>query len=277
MTRPEISFADLLDGCAVLPFAHRGASLVAPENTMAAFAAAVSLGFNIIETDIQVSQSGTPYVFHDDSTLRMTGQAHPIADLSDAKIAQLRISGKHAIPTLAAVFEEFPDICFNLDAKSDTAPDAMARVIRRANAQARVCIGSFSDRRIARIKALLGGDICYGLGMASAARFFLASRSGICQKFSARCVQLPISYRGVQIVSARTIQYAHKVGLKLHVWTVNDAAAMTDLLALGCDGIMTDDCARLKTVMQEYGAWPSDIQTGAHSGHDRQTVERFSK
>jgi glycerophosphoryl diester phosphodiesterase len=256
MARSTLTFNDLLNAVPLVPFAHRGAGLLAPENTMAAFEHAVALGYPVIETDIQASRDGTLYVYHDKNLVRLTGTNAQIANLSDADIASIQVAGAHPLPKLADVLEAFPETLFNLDAKTWPATQPMAELIRKAGAEDRVCIGSFSEARIRKVVGQIGAGTCHSLGTGGAVRFYFAAQLGLPQRFSAACVQFPVTYKGVTLVNRRTVDYAHRQGLKVHVWTVNDTDEMERLLDLGVDGLMTDDCAAMRDVLEARGLWP---------------------
>lgn len=260
MADKPLSFRALIRSGVVLPFAHRGAGVLAPENTFAAFRHAVDLGFPIIETDIQSSRDGTLYAFHDASLKRLTGTDRTIAQLSDADITDLRIDDQHPIPKLADLFEAFPETYFNLDAKTWQAVGPMADLIQKADARHRVNIGSFSEARIKAVLNRLGPDTSHSMGTSASVRFYFAAMSGLAQNFTAQCVQFPVVYKGVRLINQRNIAFAHRLGLKVHVWTVNDADEMHRLLDLGVDGLMTDDCALLKSVMASRNLWQSDYR-----------------
>lgn len=238
-------------------FAHRGASLLAPENTEAAFREAVNLGYHLIETDIQASADGTLFVFHDDTLERMTGEKRPLGQLYDQEISELRIKGTHPIPKLLDMMEAFPEALFNIDVKTWPTAAPLAEFLQQRDFRERVCIGSFSDGRTSAVTSVLGRDTCHSLGTRNSVRWYLGALFGIPQKFSAQCAQLPLKHKGVPLIMERTIAYAHRNNLKLHIWTVNDAPTMHRLIDLGVDGIMSDDCVLLKTVLTERGLWVS--------------------
>lgn len=251
------TFRERLQSSAFFPFAHRGAGEAAPENTIAAFRAAVDLGYPCIETDIQASRDGTAYAFHDSNLARLTGADRDFSEMSDTDIATLRIKGQHTIPKMSEMFEEFPNTLFNIDAKTRNAIAPMAKTIRQMERHDHICVGSFSD---ARIKSLLGHiqhPVCHGVGFTGAATFILAAKLRLRRRYAAHCVQLPIAHRGVTLISKQTVDYAHASGLKLHVWTVNDELSMHHLLDLGVDGIMSDNCTLLKSVLQSRDLWPA--------------------
>jgi glycerophosphoryl diester phosphodiesterase len=117
-----------------------------------------------------------------------------------------------------------------------------------------VCIGSFSDRRVARIRRLAGGRICSSMGQVSSALAFAASRTGRMPRFHADCLQVPQRWGRLRI-DRRFVNAAHHAGLHVHVWTVDDAEEMAFLLDLGVDGIMTDRPRLLKSVFEARGLW----------------------
>ena len=252
MQRPYHSF---LDHNGVLAFAHRGGMSHASENTLEAFAHAVALGYRYLETDVHVSSDNVLYAFHDDDLARMVGRAVKIEQLSAADIDSIRIDGSYAIPRMMTLFEAFPNARFNIDAKTWRAVEPLCALIETMATHERICIGCFEDARLRAIIRQLSKPVCHSVGMFNAARFRLGAFVRLPQMFAASCVQLPIYYGRVKLVTPASVAYAHRLGLQIHVWTVNDAATMNNLLDIGVDGIMTDDCQCLKDVLQARGLW----------------------
>jgi glycerophosphoryl diester phosphodiesterase len=239
----------------VLAFAHRGGTGDWPENTMAAFAHAVDLGFTYLETDVHLTADGIVVAFHDSSLDRVSDSVGLISGLSWDEVSQARVGGTEGVPRLSDLFEAFPAARVNIDPKDDAVVDALVEVIRDHDALARVCIGAFSDRRIERCRDLLGAGLCTSAGPGATARFRLAN-FGI--PFSAppwRCLQVPVRSRGVRIVDRRFVEHAHRMALQVHVWTVDDPDEMHALLDLGVDGLMTDRPAVLRDVLFERDQW----------------------
>lgn len=243
-----------LDHDGVLAFAHRGGDRVAPENTMAAFEDAVAQGYRYLETDVHASKDGVVYAFHDDNLARMVGEDVAISTLSAQEIDALELQGGQHIPRMAELFEAFPEARFNIDAKDWPVVGPLAQLINTTRTHERVCIGSFSD---ARIKAVLNdtGDICHTGGPKTVRRFFIGVKTYWPFRFSAGCLQVPMRHGDMEMATRKTIDYAHKRGLQLHVWTINDESTMNELLDLGVDGLMSDDCALLKRVLMSRGLW----------------------
>ena len=118
-----------------------------------------------------------------------------------------------------------------------------------------MCLVSFSDQRLTRLRAALGPDVAMALG--PQAIFRLVRASALRRRFPTTAVaaQVPLSYQRVPIVTPRFIATAHAAGLEVHVWTIDDPDEMRRLLALGVDGIMTDRPELLRDVLLERGAW----------------------
>jgi glycerophosphoryl diester phosphodiesterase len=238
-----------------LAFAHRGGAGDWPENTMPAFEAAVALGYRHLETDVHLTADGELLAFHDDSLDRVTDRAGVIAELPWSEVRAARVDGREPIVRFEDLLGAWPDVCINVDPKHDRSVDALASAIERAGAVDRVAIGSFSDRRIARLRDRLGPRLCTSLGPRGVVRLRTASFGLPVGTFAAQCVQVPPSARGVALVDHRFVQRAHKLGLQVHVWTVDDPAEMTRLLDLGVDGVMTDRPTVLKQVLTDRGQW----------------------
>jgi glycerophosphoryl diester phosphodiesterase len=249
-----------LDASGPIAFAHRGGSLEGLENTMAAFDRAVRMGYRYLETDVHVSADGVVVAFHDDTLDRVTDGSGLIRSRTWSELSRLRVGGREPIPRLAELLDTWPDIRLNVDAKLDAVVGPLVEGIRRAGAVDRVCVGSFSDRRLARVRAMLGPSLCTALGPAEVRRLRLASwRIPLRARLPAAgtaCVQIPCRHRGIPLAESRLIDDAHARGLPVHVWTINDAAEMQRLLDLGVDGLMTDDLGALRDVLAARGAWP---------------------
>jgi glycerophosphoryl diester phosphodiesterase len=238
-----------------LAFAHRGGAGDWPENTMPAFEGAVALGYRHVETDVHLTADGVLLAFHDDALDRVTDRRGIVAELPWSEVRQARVDGREPIPRLDDLLGAWPDLCVNIDPKHDRSVEPLADAIARAGAVDRVAIGSFSDRRIARLRARLGPRLCTSLGPRGVARLRTASFGVPAGSFDATCVQVPPSARGHTIVDERFVRVAHSHGIQVHVWTIDDPAEMTRLLDLGVDGIMTDRPAVLKEVLRARDEW----------------------
>jgi glycerophosphoryl diester phosphodiesterase len=248
-----------LDHDGPLAFAHRGAHEPggAPENTMAAFTAAVDLGYLYLETDVHRTADGVLVAFHDDRLERVTDGHGIVAELTWDQVRQARVGGTEGIPLLDDLLEAFPDARFNLDPKHDAAVEPLADAIQAHDAVDRVCIAAFSDQRIARARELLGPRLCTSLGPRANAKLMASGRLLGRGPSTAGATQVPLDHKGVPVLTPRFVRAAHRAGLQVHVWTIDDPAEMTRLLDLGVDGIMTDRATVLRDVLAARGQWPS--------------------
>jgi glycerophosphoryl diester phosphodiesterase len=239
-----------------LAIAHRGGAGDWPENTMPAFESAVDLGFQYVETDVHATRDGTLVAFHDESLDRVTDRTGLIRELTWAQVAGARVDGREEIPLLEDILGSFPQIRVNIDAKHDTAVGPLVEVVRRTNSLDRVCVGSFSDRRLRRIRAALGQRLCTSMGPLDVAKL-KAVGFGVPFEMRAPCAQVPLRRGRLPIVDERFVRGAHRLGLQVHVWTIDDPVEMARLLDLGVDGIMTDQPDALRGVLIDRGLWPA--------------------
>ncbi|MEV6596819.1 glycerophosphodiester phosphodiesterase family protein [Actinoplanes sp. NPDC051346] len=247
-----------LDAPTPLAFAHRGGAAAGDENTAEAFARAVAMGYRYIETDVHTTADGVPVVVHDPSLARVAGQPARVAALRMADLATVRVGGAAAVPRLEEILAAWPGVRFNIDVKADGAEQATVQVVRRTGAERRVLLTSFGDARLARLRALAGPQVATSLGMREVARLRVTSLTGLPMRVPVGAVaaQVPLRHAGVPVVDRRFVRAAHRLGLQVHVWTVDDAATIRRLLDLGVDGIMTDHLEVLRDVYAERGHWP---------------------
>ncbi len=248
-----------LDHPGPLAFAHRGGAADGLENTLTAFRRAVDLGYRYLETDVHATSDGVLVAFHDATLDRVTDASGAIADLPWREVRRARVAGLEPVPLFEELLDAFPQARFNVDVKVAAAVDPLVTAIARADAWDRVCVGSFSQARVARARALAGPGLATSLGTRGVAALRLLSYGGRgLPAFGARaavCVQVPETHAGVRVVDRTFLRAAHRRGLQVHVWTVNDRDRMAALLDLGVDGIMTDHIETLRAVLTERGAW----------------------
>jgi glycerophosphoryl diester phosphodiesterase len=238
-----------LDAPTPIVVAHRGASGDAPENTLEAFQAAIDQGCRYLETDAHVTKDGVVVAFHDHRLDRATDRRGAIEELTIAEVEQAD-AGHHLpafrhqgvkVPRLEEVLTRWPDARVIIDPKTDRATEPVCALLDRLDAWDRVCLGAFSDRRVERVRQLSGGRACTSMGpRATATAVLVAAASGRMPRQGADCLQVPIRDRGVRIVTARFVRAAHRAGLPVQVWTVDQPRTMHYLLDLGVDAIMTN-------------------------------------
>ncbi|WP_030907052.1 glycerophosphodiester phosphodiesterase [Streptomyces sp. NRRL F-5126] len=239
-----------------IPFAHRGGAADGIENTAAAFRRAAGLGYRYFETDVHATADGRLVAFHDATLDRLTDAAGRIRDLPWSEVADARVAGREPLPLFADLLAEFPAARWNVDVKAEAALLPLLDLIREADAWDRVCVGSFSEARVARAAHLAGPRLATSYGVRGVLGLRLRSLGvPAFVRAGAVCAQVPVEHAGVRVADRRFLTWAHARGLQVHVWTVNDPDRMGALLDLGADGIMTDHLETLRTVFEARGVW----------------------
>ncbi len=239
--------------------AHRGASARAPENTLEAFRLAVEAGAGGLELDVHVTRDGEVVVIHDASVDRTTDGSGAVAEMELEEIQRLDAGYRFSpdggrtfpyrgrgvtIPTLAEVYASFPEARVNADIKKaqSGAEEAVLRVIRSAGAEERTLIASTEHPVVRRFRRISRGHIATAASRREIAAFYVLSRArlGALARPVYDALQVPVEHRGIELVTPRFLRAARSTGVRVDVWTINDAAQMRWLLDLGVSGIMTD-------------------------------------
>lgn len=218
---------------------------------MPAFQHAVDLGYTYLETDVHATRDGVLVAFHDNDLLRTCGRDGRIDQLPYSEVGAAQVDGRESIPRFDDLVEQFPDARFNIDCKADSGVPGLVAAIRRHDLLDRVCVGSFSDRRLRTIRRALGPQLCTSFGPGQVSSLVSAGRV----IGGGHAAQVPVRHGRVPVVTDRFVRAARRVGAQVHVWTIDDAAEMERLLDLGVDGIMTDRPAVLKRVLELRGEW----------------------
>lgn len=245
-----------LDHPGPIAFAHRGGAADGLENTTAQFRRAVESGYRYLETDVHATLDGKLVAFHDATLDRVTDGAGRIADLPWQEVGHARVAGVEPVPLFEELLETFPDVRWNVDVKAESALHPLLNLIARTDTWDRVCVGSFSEPRVARAQRLAGPRLAtsYGIGGVLGLRLRSWGIPAPLRR-SAIAAQVPQSQSGVPVVDHRFVRAAHARGLQVHVWTVNEPQRMHRLLDLGVDGIMTDHIDTLRKVLEDRGTW----------------------
>ncbi|WP_243694966.1 glycerophosphodiester phosphodiesterase family protein [Labedella populi] len=225
--------------------AHRGLALRVPENTLAAFAAAVDAGADYVETDAHATADGVPVLAHDPVVIDR-GRPVEIATTTWEQLASVDLGAGHRVPRLDEALAALGAVRLNIDVKAAGAAAPVARAIEEVGALDRVLVTSFDGATRRRVVAALPG-VATSASSDLIARALVPAhlaRSGRLRTVLAGvpCVQVPEHHRGIPIVTRRTVRAFHEAGVEVHVWTVNNPAEMVRLSALGVDGIVTDRC-----------------------------------
>jgi len=244
-----------LDAPRPIAIAHRGGAAEAVENTLEAFEASHELGYRYLETDARLTADGVVVAFHDGRIDRVSSASGKISDWRWEDLQKVPLDGSGRLVSVEELLRLFPESRFNLDAKSNEVVLPLLAVIDDARAFDRVCIGSFSERRLDLARSMYGDRLCTSLGPRAILDLVIRSRGIRRTRGEGLAAQAPPTFRGIPVISKRFVDQAHDEGLVVHAWTIDEPAEMHRLLDLGVDGIMTDQPAVLRQVMEERGIW----------------------
>lgn len=227
------------------------------ENTLEAFVAAQRAGVDWMETDVHTSADGILFAAHDADLDRIAGRPHRIGDLNAAELDSVDLHAGGRLPRLTTLFESLPDAAWNIDVKAADSIAPMIRVVRSLKAEDRIRLASFSSATLRRLREALPG-VRTSSGVAETAMFAAGGLPGVDASGLCRlppgldALQVPMSFKGVPLVTEDFVSRAHHSGLQVHVWTINEPASMRVLLDLGVDGIVTDEVVM---GLRELVAW----------------------
>lgn len=213
--------------------AHRGASGYAPENTLASFAKAIEMGAPMIELDVHRLKSGQVIVFHD--AFLSNDQSKKIKDLTLDQIQKIKVKGQK-IPLLSEVFDLVDKrSVINIELKSDDSVEPVAELIKEyiqekqwpAN---RFIVASFDHYRIKKFKQLVPA-VKTGV-------IFEGNPIGLAQIATNASAEYAIMY--YEWITKEFVQDAHKRGVTVYTYTINDKALAKEVTALGVDGIISN-------------------------------------
>ena len=228
------------------------------ENTRAAFTAALAAGAGFLETDCHLTRDGAVVLAHDPDLTRVAGDPREIRAVDRAELDEI-FADRGGLLMLEDALTAFPDARWNIDVKSQDVAAPLGRIVARHGA--RVLVTSFSDRlRRAAFEAAAGERPAIlpatSPGKRALTRVLAAvavrSRRGARRALAGLdALQIPERHGRLRVLTPRLIDAAHENGVEVHIWTVNDARRMRELVAMGVDGIVTD-----RTDVAMAALWP---------------------
>lgn len=249
MLSPLISLARLV------AIAHRGGSALRPENTLAAFDLAVSLGVDAIECDVHLSRDDVPVVIHDPMVDRTTDGSGPVGGFSAAELEELD-AGFHfqpasgypfrgrgvGVPTLDAVLGRYPDhpVIIEIKGERPATADRVLAVIRRHDADRRVIIGGFSHKVLAAVRQA-APHLVTSASSDEARRALQRAYFRLKPWRPAyHLFQMPFRLRGRQMFGRAFVRAARRARLPVQAWIIDDPHDMRRLIEWGVTGIISD-------------------------------------
>ena len=237
-------------------YAHRGGSALGPENTIAAFDIGLDSGADGLELDVRLSSDGIPVVVHDSTLDRTTDARGPVRAKSADELARVDAGCRFSngsgsapfagrgigVPTLIDVLRRYPGVPTIIELKVDTEDCGLrvAQVVREADAVERVCLAGYG------LRSARGARV--GLPSAGASACHVEVRRALhcswvgwtLRDAPYQGYQVPERSGWLRVVSRRFVRQAHRAGLAVEVWTVDETPDMERLLAWGVDGLITN-------------------------------------
>ena len=249
--------------------AHRGASALAPENTIEAFRLAVEAGAGGLELDVHMTSDGHIVVIHDATVDRTTSGAGAVSEMTLDELRMLDAGHNFSpdggftrpyrgrgirVPTLGEVLEGFPGVAVNIEIKARTPgiEETVLGVLREANALGRALVVSTPHDVVKRFRKVSGGHASTGASRWEIGVFYISSRFRLERlvRPAYDALQVPLRYRGIPVVIPRFVRAAHARGVRVDAWTINRADEMRRLLDLEVDVIMTDRPGTLAEILE---------------------------
>ncbi|HEX6480850.1 MAG TPA: glycerophosphodiester phosphodiesterase [Ktedonobacteraceae bacterium] len=257
-------------------FAHQGGESLAPTNTMAAFAVADAIGgIDFLDIDVHMTRDGHLVGIHDSTVDRTTNghgrvDSYTLAELQklDAGYWFKNLQGEYSyrgkgvrIPALEEVFSTYAEKYYLHFEVKDAYPkdgpsqieEKLWKLISDYSMEKKVIVASFQQGIVERFNRLAQGQVVIGAGRAEVIGFVLAhtSRLPLLYRRYSHVLEIPLRSKGISLKKRGLIEKAHRLGMEVYYWTIDDVPTMKELIELGADGLFTNRPDLLKQVIQE--------------------------
>ena len=259
-----------------LVIAHQGGELLAPSNTMAAFQNAANIGVDVLETDIHITKDGHLVTIHDASVDRTTNGKGKIEDLTLTEIQDLdagyhfkNLEGNHNfrgkgvyIPTVEEMFQTFKGIKIEIEIKDDNPPERIKEIASKLwdliveyQMEEKILIGSFDQDILNTFDRYAKGRVALSAGRQEVKNFVVTHKFLLRNLYVPHvdAFQVPVEDSGFDLTDQRLIDGAHRLGMEIHYWTIDDPDTMEKLIDSGADGILTNRPDLLLNLIEEKG------------------------
>jgi len=242
-----------------LIIAHRGASSVAPENTLKAFQKAIDLNADILEFDVHQSKDGEIVIMHDGNTFRTTSYFGSISNLTLQELKKLDCGEGERIPTLVELIKiARGKVNLNCEMKARGIEEKVIKILKEEKMIEDTIISSFKHDTLLKIQKLEPQ-----IKLAS----LEPTRTGWIRSWMSRKKMLRVTIENFfyainpyyKLVNSNFVEKAHKNNIKIFPWTVNTDSSIRKLINFGVDGIITNEIDKVKLVMKEFdGKFPTN-------------------
>ncbi|MFW5745231.1 MAG: glycerophosphodiester phosphodiesterase [Spirochaetota bacterium] len=239
--------------------AHQGGNHLRPDNTMLAFEHAVELGVDALEMDVHATSDGVPVVIHDDAVDRTTNGSGLVKEMTFSQLRDLDAaynwphhedSAEHPyrgqgvqIPSLEEVLRRFPDVPMTIEIKQADPPivDEFGELLQRYDREQNTIVASFHPEVMREFRRKFPAFATSGVEPEIRAFYVMKTVfAGWLYPPPMEAFQVPEVSGNLRVITPRFVRAAHRRGLNVQVWTVNEADAMRRVLDAGVDGVITD-------------------------------------
>nr|WP_263323259.1 glycerophosphodiester phosphodiesterase [Neobacillus sp. Marseille-Q6967] len=257
-----------------LVIAHQGGELLAPSNTMAAFTNAANMGVDVLETDIHITKDGHLVAIHDPTVDRTTNGTGAVADMTLEEIQKLdagyhfkdlegndsyRSKGVY-IPTVEEMFQTFGKMRIEIEIKDDNPPERIDeissklwRLIEKYKMEDKILIASFDQEMMNTFEKYAKGRVATTAGRSEVKNFVVAHKFFLRNIYVPKvdAFQIPTEDSDFDLTDQKLIDGAHRLGMQIHYWTIDDTETMEKLIDAGADGILTNRPDLLLELLEE--------------------------
>ncbi|WP_223589546.1 glycerophosphodiester phosphodiesterase [Neobacillus bataviensis] len=246
-----------------LVIAHQGGELLAPSNTMAAFTNAADMGVDALETDLHITKDGYLVAIHDPTVDRTTNGHGKVADLTLEEIQildagyqfkdlndQYRYRGKGVyIPTAEEMFQTFGNMRIEMEIKDDNPPERIDEIasklwalIKKYHMEDKILVASFDQEILNSFEKYAKGRVATTAGRQEVKSFVIFHKFFLRNLYQPHvdAFQLPSEDSGFDLTDNKLIDGAHRRGMQMHYWTIDNPKEMKRLIDAGADGILTN-------------------------------------
>jgi glycerophosphoryl diester phosphodiesterase len=243
---------------------------------MVAFAVADAIGgVDFIDIDLHMTRDGHLIGIHDSTVDRTTNghgrvDSYTLVDLQklDAGYRFKNLQGEYSyrgqgvrIPALEEVFSAYAEKYYLHFEVKDAYPkdgpsqieEKLWKLISDYSMEKKVIVASFQQSIVERFNQLAQGQVVIGAGRSEVIRFVLAhtSRLPLLYRRYSHVLEIPLTSNGINLKKRGLIEKAHRLGMEVYYWTIDDVPTMKELIELGADGLFTNRPDLLKEVIQE--------------------------
>ncbi len=238
------------EGEKIIVFAHRGASKVAPENSMKAFQKAIELNADFIELDVHETKDGVLVIAHDENLFRITGKNGLIKDFTLEELKTLNFGEGERIPTLQETIELIEGkISLNCEIKVDSVSKKVVDLFKEYNVIDSVIVSSFLHEELLKFQK---NEPELRLCSLEPSQYRKNYSWPIKKKMIKICIDN--NFYAINpyyhIVDQQFVDYAHNHDIKVFPWTVDFKHSIKRLIRFGVDGIITNDIDKVQSILK---------------------------